>query len=159
MKKRQLNLPAGHHDADSASELLGISKVKLLQHLREAGFLDTDKKNGLHGNHNLPRQQIKDMQWAYVKTLTYGSGANKQINREYRIAIFTEKGFKEVKKIIADPEGYEMPNFAKPKLTPPPSDCTGQSRRMARAKLDSASRKALLDQMADWGLSTDQPAH
>ena len=158
MKKRQLNLPAGHHDSDSASQLLGVSKVKLLATLREAGFLEIDKRNGLNGRHNLPRKHIKDLGWAYELTRSYGSGPSKRIDHEYKIVIFTHTGFQEVKKIMTEPETYRPPEPQVKKVTPPPSDCAGFAQSKKRSTADSPSRKECLDLLNDWGIGINKEA-
>lgn len=143
MKPRQLDLPAGHHDANSASELLGVSKRKLLATLREVGFLEIDK-NGLRGNHNLPRKQITDLEWAYTKSLTFGSGEGRKITHEYRIVVFTAEGFREVKKIIESPEHWQSPKPAR--ATPPPSECKGTAEHK-KASAETQARKNLLKEL------------
>lgn len=110
-------LPVGHHNADTAAELLGISKRALYKRLREIGWLITDKNGVRNGNHNLPRREIVERGWAYSITCSYGTGSNKEIDREYRIPIFTQEGFQQIKKIIID---GEAPPEIRPSLQPPP---------------------------------------
>lgn len=153
MKKRQLNLPAGHHDAESASQLLGVSKLALLKTLREIGFLEIDKRNGLRGRHNLPRKHIKELGWAYEKSLSYGSGPGKKFDHEYTIVIFTQDGFREVKKIIADPTSYRMPEAHQ---APRPAQEPIKS-RYQRARPNSPSREASLRDLKNLGLDINTP--
>jgi|GEM_PF-4971292 len=157
MKKRQLNLPAGHHDAESASQLLGVSKRKLLKTLREIGFLDIDKRNGLYGRHNLPRTHIKKLGWAYEHTCTYGSGPGKKIDHEYKVVIFTQEGFTEIKKMMQNPDTYKMPAQQTQKVTPPPSECS-LAPKPYKKSLDSPSRKECLDLLDSWGLGINKEA-
>jgi len=159
MKKRQLNLPAGHHDANSASEVLGVSKRKLLKTLREAGLLEIDKRNGLRGRHNLPRTDIKTKGWAYEHSCGFGTGEGKRISHEYKVVVFTHAGFKEIKKIMEDPMNYEPPQ--KPtarKITPPPSDCTEKVASMKKSNINSVSRSECFKDLEAMGISIHRKA-
>lgn len=139
-------LPVGHHNADTAAELLGISKRALYKRLREIGWLIVDKNGVRSGNHNLPRREIVDRGWAYSITCSYGAGTNKEIDREYRVPVFTQEGFQQIKKIIID--GAAPPEIRPAHKAPAPepepllcadelrSDpCVQQSRAEALAQL------------------------
>lgn len=119
-------LPVGHHTADEVAELLGKpwTKRKLYQRLREMGWLIVDKNGVRGGNHNLPRREIEQRGWAYALTCTYGSGTDKSIDREYRIPVFTQSGYEQIKRVLID--GQEPPEIrplaAAPTPAPPPSE-------------------------------------
>lgn len=49
------SLPAGCHDAETAAQLLGMSKRALLKRMREMGWLNV---GGGDNNHNLPRREF-----------------------------------------------------------------------------------------------------
>ncbi len=159
MKRRQLNLPAGHHDADSASEILGVSKRMLLKTLRDVGLLEIDKRNGLKGRHNLPRTHIKKLGWAYEYTCSFGSGPGKTIDHEYKIVIFTHEGFREVKKIMESPMNYEPPKLpTAKKVAPPPSECSGKFQSQKKSNINSISRSECLKDLEAMGITIHQKA-
>lgn len=113
-------LPVGHHTADEVAELLGKpwTKRRLYQRLREMGWLIVDRNGVRGGNHNLPRQEIVKLGWAYPFTCTYGAGEDKQIDREYRIPVFTQSGYQQIKKVLID--GEATPEIRPTQAAPPP---------------------------------------
>ncbi|TQV85211.1 hypothetical protein FKG94_03205 [Exilibacterium tricleocarpae] len=145
-KARDLKLKPGEHDSNSAAEVLGVSKLKLLKTLREVGFLQTDTKHGMAGDrHNLPRDGIKRLGWAYTQKLTFGDGPNRERNREYYIVIFTRRGFLEVKKIMQDPDGYEMPEMPPIDLQTQITPAGNVRKRTIKQRAEAAHRSYLKD--------------
>src|SRR5690606_30804768 len=109
---------------------------------RELGWLIVDKNGVRGGNHNLPRKEIVQRGWAYPVTCTYGSGPDKTIDREYRIPVFTQTGYAQIKRILID--GEEPPEIKPLRLVPapPPEDSTPSKEELKNDPRTHQSREA-----------------
>lgn len=91
------SLPAGCHDAESARELLGVSKKALLKQMRELGWLQTGGDN-----HNLPHPAYRRRGWLTTQTRGYALKGQKNIAKQYEVMLLTQEGFQELKKIMTN---------------------------------------------------------
>ena len=91
----QHQLPTGCHDANSAAQLLKMSKRALLQRMRELGWL-------LIGgdSHNLPRQEYIRNGFLSTQERGYGLRGKMEISKSYRVMILTQKGFQALKEAL-----------------------------------------------------------
>ena len=94
-------IPIGHHNAEQMAQLLGFkSKKAFYKKLRELGWLHVDTNGVKFGRHNQPKKEISDLGYAYSMACSYGTGTNKEIDREYYIPIFTQTGLEALKEIL-----------------------------------------------------------
>lgn len=92
-------LPAGCHDAESARQLLGMSKKALLKKMREMGWL---KAGGGLSNHNLPYRDLVLRGFLSTQERGFRLKGKKEIARPYEVMILTQKGFIALKKHLDD---------------------------------------------------------
>ena len=88
-------LPAGCHDAETAAQLLNMSKRALLQKMRELGWLNV---GGGEGNHNLPRREFTHNGYLCTQDRGYCLKGKKEIAKSYRVMLLTQIGFTALKK-------------------------------------------------------------
>lgn len=134
-------IPIGHHDAEEMSQLLGFkNKRAFYKKLRELGWLIVDLRGVKFGMHNQPKKEIVAAGYAYSMGCSYGTGTNKEIDREYYIPIFTQLGLEALKKILVEGKPQEavvkpiktQAPVAPPKL-PQPTDKAATAREREEA--------------------------
>lgn len=91
----QHHLPTGCHDAASAAQLLNMSKRKLLQRMRELGWLVVGGET-----HNLPRHEYTRNGYLSTQERGYGLRGKMEISKSYRVMILTQKGFQALKEAL-----------------------------------------------------------
>jgi len=153
----QHTLPAGCHDAETAAQLLKMSKKALLKKMRELGWL---KVGGGTGNHNLPRREYVLRGWLCTQDRGYALKGKKEISKTYRVMLLTQEGFKALKNELqnnhargaAATEAEQAPQQKAPSASKQATD----ARALPVAQFDrhaaEAERQKLLQQMADWNL-------
>lgn len=101
-------IPVGHHNAEEMAQLLGFkSKKAFYKKMRELGWLHIDSNGVKFGRHNQPKKEIVDLGFAYSMACSYGTGTNKEIDREYYVPIFTQKGLEALKEILKNGKPIE----------------------------------------------------
>lgn len=90
----QHHLPAGCHDAETAAQLLHMSKRALLEKMRELGWLNT---NGGASNHNLPRREYTQNGYLCTQERGFCLKGKKEITKTYRVMLLTQLGFNALK--------------------------------------------------------------
>lgn len=101
-------IPIGHHNAEEMAQLLGFkSKKAFYKKLREMGWLHVDRNGVKFGRHNQPKKEIIDLGYAYSMACSYGTGTNKEIDREYYVPVFTQKGLEALKEILKNGKPVE----------------------------------------------------
>lgn len=101
-------IPIGHHNAEQMAQLLGFkSKKAFYKKLRELGWLHVDTNGVKFGRHNQPKKEIIDLGYAYSMACSYGTGTNKEIDREYYVPIFTQQGLEALKEILKNGKPVE----------------------------------------------------
>lgn len=135
--------PPGMHDAESARQLLGVSKRALLKHMREIGWLQVGG-----AEHNLPHPSYARKGWLTTQQRSHNLKGNKEIVRQYRVMIITQQGFQELKHTMQNktttPAAAATPVPAAP--TPPPRQ--GHSASVTpfnRPQADAKRRQAIQD--------------
>lgn len=107
-------IPVGHHNAEQMAQLLGFkSKKAFYKKMRELGWLHVDTNGVKFGRHNQPKKEIVELGYAYSMACSYGTGSNKEIDREYYVPIFTQAGLDALKQILKD--GKPMESVVPPK--------------------------------------------
>lgn len=148
IKSHHYHIPAGCHDANTAAELLGVSKRRLLLQLRELGWIDTGGDL-----HNLPRREYIQCGWMAIQERGYALKGGPQIEKSYRVMLLTQPGFQELKRIMqnaTNPPPNTTETAPKPKaITLPPPRIMTQEEREA----SDIERKKALEQLAAWGLT------
>lgn len=138
----QHRLPAGHHDANTAAELLGMSKKALLKRMRELGWLI------IGGDaHNLPRREYVQMGYMNTQERGYALKGHQDIARSYRVMLLTQKGYQELKKVIDTNPNSEDQGTAQAAEKRPTRQSGGAPRRaMNPTAADDAQDKPKLIQ-------------
>lgn len=144
-------LPAGCHDAESARELLGVSKKALLKKMREIGWLYTHADQ-----RNLPRPECRRLGWLTTQTRGYALRGQKNIAKQYEVMLLTQSGFQELKKIMAE-QKTEQPAEKKPHQNNPTgvTHNTTPPEVFDRKRAD-AERQRALKEMARAGIVINQ---
>ena len=86
------HLPAGCHDAETAAQLLGMSKKALLQKMREMGWLNVSGES-----RNLPRRELVKAKFLCTQQRGYCLKGKKEIAKSYSVMLLTQAGFKALK--------------------------------------------------------------
>lgn len=143
------SIPVGHHDAQQMSELLGFkNKLRFYKKLRELGWLIVDVRGVKHGMHNQPKKEIVQLGYAYSMPCSYGTGTNKEFDREYYIPIFTQAGLEALKKILVEGQPIE-------KVVPPirrPSEPASVSHTPANKNIVEEERAQALRSLREMGI-------
>lgn len=84
---RKHALPAGCHDAESAAQLLGLSKKGLLKMLRARGWVQTGGTA-----HNQPRAMYVQQGWLTTQVRSYALKGRKEIVKTYNVMLITQTG-------------------------------------------------------------------
>lgn len=117
------SIPVGHHNAEEMAQLLGFkSKKAFYKKMRELGWLHIDTNGVKFGRHNQPKKEIVDLGYAYSMACSYGTGTNKEIDREYYVPIFTQQGLEALKEILKNGKPVEavVPSARPATRTPTP---------------------------------------
>ena len=145
------HLPAGCHDAESAAQLLGMSKIALLQKLREMGWLNVG------GNaHNLPRRELTKLGYLCTQQRGYCLKGKKEIAKSYSVMLLTQAGFIALKKQLENEKNMPSPTpqefTTKPVAPPTPIKET----KVIAFDKESADeeRKKIMEQLRDWGMAS-----
>lgn len=88
------HLPAGCHDAETAAQLLSMSKRALLKKMRELGWLNI---GGGDGNHNLPRRDYTLNGYLCTQERGFCLKGKREISKSYRVMLLTQLGFNALK--------------------------------------------------------------
>lgn len=107
----QHHLPAGCHDAETAAQLLNMSKRALLQKMRELGWLNV---GGGDGNHNLPRREFIKNGFLCTQDRGYCLKGKKEISKSYRVMLLTQVGFSALKNELEKMKTTIPPTAKKP---------------------------------------------
>ena len=97
----QHHLPAGCHDAETAAQLLNMSKVALLKKMREMGWLNI---GGGDGNHNLPRREFINNGFLCTQDRGFRLKGKSEISKTYRVMLLTQRGFNALKNELEKPK-------------------------------------------------------
>lgn len=154
---RQALLPAGCHDANTAAELLGMSKKALLKKMRELGWLIV---GGGKDNHNLPRREFILRGWLTVQERGYRLKGQSEIGKTYRVMLLTQTGFNALKTQLQN--NPARGSAAKDAEQTPQQKAPSANQRATEARTlpvvtfnrhaADAERKKALQQMQDWGI-------
>lgn len=152
------SLPAGCHDAETAAQLLGMSKRALLQKMRELGWLNT---GGGEGNHNLPRREFVKNGYLCTQDRGYCLKGKKEIAKSYRVMLLTQLGFNALKNELENMKTTnkkaEAPTATIAHLPTPLQIHTAQTTEpeapFNRAAADK-EREEVLKQMREWGIAS-----
>lgn len=153
--KQKHQLPAGYHDAESAAQLLGMSKLALLKLMRELGWLNT---GGGDGNHNMPRRELIKCGYLSTQDRGYCLKGKKEIAKSYRVMLLSQAGFTALKHEL------EKSKMAQP-LPAPVKPETAQAQRPAPTPTEEtvvpfnretadAEREKALEQLRAWGIAS-----
>lgn len=151
----QNHLPAGCHDAETAAQLLNMSKRALLQKMREMGWLNVSGDT-----RNLPRRELTARGWLCTQQRGYCLKGKKEIAKSYTVMLLTQAGFAALKNEL---EKEKMQTHAVKKSKPdtlapiavnsPASNAEKTVIPFDRETAD-AERKKALEQLKDWGLAS-----
>lgn len=113
---RKHALPADCHDAESAAQLLGLSKKALLKMLRSRGWVQTGG-----AAHNQPRAMYVQQGWLTTQVRSYALKGRKEIVKTYSVLLITQAGMAILQNAgtQTDAATNEEPAPAKPKLSAP----------------------------------------
>lgn len=153
MTKHQL--PAGCHDAESAAQLLGMSKKALLKKMRELGWLNV---GGGPGNHNMPRRELTACGYLFTQERGYCLKGKREIAKSYSVMLLSQAGFVALKKLLGAPT----------MTTPAPQETTATLPMQRAAQTHEPEekilpfdreaaeqeRKKIMDQFRDWGIAS-----
>lgn len=153
----QHHLPAGCHDAETAAQLLNMSKRALLKRMRELGWLNV---GGGEGNHNLPRREFTKNGFLCTQDRGYCLKGKKEISKSYRVMLLTQTGF-----IALKNELEKMKTQAAKEQTtavvahlPKPHQMHQVEQQAPEAPYDREAaekeRDAALQQMREWGIAS-----
>jgi len=155
----QHHLPAGCHDAETAAQLLNMSKRALLQKMRELGWLNV---GGGEGNHNLPRREFTKNGFLCTQDRGYCLKGKKEISKTYRVMLLTQTGFnalkKELEKMKATTQTKKEQTIAVVAHLPKPHQMHQAKSQEPETPFDRAAaekeRDEALKQMREWGLAS-----
>lgn len=121
-------LPAGCHDAESAAQLLGMSKKALLKKMREMGWLNV---GGGPGNHNMPRRELIAHGYLFTQERGYCLKGKREIAKTYSVMLLSQTGFMALKKHLDDEKlqriAPPVPEKKAEASTPPKAPAVTQS--------------------------------
>lgn len=150
-------LPAGCHDAESAAQLLGMSKLALLKRMREMGWLNV---GGGDGNHNLPRRELIKNGYLCTQDRGYCLKGKKEIAKSYRVMLLTQQGFNALKSELEKMNTATEKTYTAPviKSLPTPAQMHELKKPEPEAPFDRAAaekeRDEALKQMREWGIAS-----
>lgn len=153
MTKHQL--PAGCHDAESAAQLIGISKKALLKKMRELGWLNV---GGGPGNHNMPRRELVARGYLFTQERGYCLKGKREIAKTYSVMLLSQTGFVALKKLLEAPT-MTPPEPAKP-ATAAPTQTVAPAHEPEEKILTfdreaaEQERKKIMEQFRDWGMAS-----
>lgn len=150
------HLPAGCHDAETAAQLLNMSKRALLQKMREMGWLNVSGDT-----RNLPRRELTARGWLCTQQRGYCLKGKKEISKSYTVMLLTQAGFAALKNEL-EKEKMQTQTI---KPTPTPTSAGHTSTTGATAHTEEtvipfnretadAERKKALEQLKNWGLAS-----
>ncbi len=148
-------LPAGWHDAESAAELLArkvlepfdkkaIHKNRILAALRDFGWIHTDFKNGKKGEHNLPKRELAQAGLLAKQNRSYTLRGEVKIQKEFYVVLISAKALPILEYYFSTGAIPEL-KFNIPK--PPKSTVSELPRPQVKAKVNSQSRLAVLNEL------------
>lgn len=151
------HLPAGCHDAESAAQLLGMSKRALLQKLREMGWLNVGGDA-----HNLPRRELTTRGWLCTQQRGYCLKGKKEIAKSYTVMLLTQAGFAALKNEL---EKEKMNTQKTTQQTTGAHHTAPKHQQYAPTREQETvipfnretadeERKKALEQLKDWGLAS-----
>ena len=153
----QNHLPAGCHDAETAAQLLNMSKRALLQKMREMGWLNVSGDT-----RNLPRRELTARGWLCTQQRGYCLKGKKEIAKSYTVMLLTQAGFAALKNELEKEKMQTQITRSTPQ--PPTAPSAGRSETMGTTgeeivtpfnrETADAERKKALDQLKDWGLAS-----
>ncbi len=155
----QHHLPAGCHDAETAAQLLNMSKRALLKKMRELGWLNI---GGGKSNHNLPRREFTKNGFLCTQDRGFCLKGQKEISKSYRVMLLTQFGFNalkcELEKAKAQTESAAKNNFPVIAQAPKPH----LMHQVTEAKPEppfnreaaEKERHEALKQMREWGIAS-----
>lgn len=152
MAKHQL--PAGCHDAESAAQLLGMSKKALLKKMRELGWLNV---GGGPGNHNLPRRELTACGYLFTQERGYCLKGKREIAKTYSVMLLSQTGFVALKKLLEAPTMQkEPPKSSAPALTQTARALPESEEKVIPFDQEAAEqeRKKIMEQFRAWGIAS-----
>lgn len=155
----QHHLPAGCHDAETAAQLLHMSKRALLAKLREMGWLNT---GGGSSNHNLPRREFTKNGFMCTQDRGYCLRGKKEISKSYRVMLLTQTGFNalksELEKVKAPLKVVAENTPASAAHLPPSPHVLAQPEQEPDAPFDrdaaEKERAEAMELMRQWGIAS-----
>lgn len=155
----QHHLPAGCHDAETAAQLLNMSKRALLKKMRELGWLNI---GGGDGNHNLPRRDYTMNGYLCTQERGFCLKGKREISKSYRVMLLTQLGFNalknELEKMKTQPKSStEIPTAVVAHL-PKPNQAIQQLEPVPEAPFDREAsdkeREQAMAQLREWGIAS-----
>lgn len=144
-------IPAGYHDAEGAAKLLSISKLQLLQTLRELAWVNIGGDQ-----HNLPRRELITSGYMATQTGSYCLKGKKEIVKTYSALLLSQKGFQELKKRMETIKNNDV--NAQPDAPVLKSASTARIQELPDKPFDKMAadieRKRCLAELADMGIPT-----
>ncbi|WP_339617233.1 phage antirepressor KilAC domain-containing protein [uncultured Gilvimarinus sp.] len=151
--------PAGMHDANSARQLLGVSKKALLKHMRELGWLMVGGDS-----HNLPHPDYTRNGYLCSQERGYCLRGKKEIGKSYRVMLLTQKGFQALKQTMPNQKASAPAPAATaapaPKIAPATTNPAGVTHNNTithfnRHRADAERRRALQN-LQEMGFTINQ---
>jgi len=149
-------LPAGCHDAESAAQLLGMSKRALLKAMRELGWLYV---GGGDNSHNLPRRELIKNGYMCTQDRGYCLKGKKEIAKSYCVMLLTQMGFIALKKEL-EKMNNNIPNQHTPTVAHLPPPAKMHTVKPAEPEIEfnreaaEKERDEALKQMREWGIAS-----
>lgn len=151
----QHHLPAGCHDAETAAQLLNMSKRALLKKMRELGWLNV---SGGKENRNLPRREFTNNGYLCTQDRGYCLRGKKEISKTYRVMLLTQTGFialkNELQKMEQQTKAVKEQSTAVVAHLPKPHQMNQVAQQEPEAPYDRAAadkeRQETLRQMQEW---------
>ena len=146
------HLPAGCHDAETAAQLLNMSKRALLQKMREMGWLNVSGDT-----RNLPRRELTARGWLCTQQRGYCLKGKKEISKSYTVMLLTQAGFAALKNEL---EKEKMITNTQAPIAKPETPITASTAHSDETIIPfnretaDAERKKALEQLKDWGLAS-----
>jgi hypothetical protein len=145
-------LPAGCHDAETAAQLLGMSKRALLKRMREMGWLNV---GGGDNNHNLPRREFLKNGFLCTQDRGYCLKGKKEIAKTYRVMLLTQTGFNALKSEL-EKMRTPPPTITTTATTPVPAQVHPLPAPEKPFDREAAERERqeALQKLREWGLAS-----
>lgn len=155
----QHHLPAGCHDAETAAQLLSMSKRALLKKMRELGWLNI---GGGDGNHNLPRRDYTQNGYLCTQERGFCLKGKREISKSYRVMLLTQLGFNALKNELEKMKSPANTSTETPTAVvthlPKPNQVIPMPEPVPEAPFDREAsdkeREQAMAQLREWGIAS-----